>query len=70
MHNCITIIIIVITITIIITTIITIIIAGPNSKNKSRGVCAGWEGRSQLYLNMLQSLSLDMIPIYILDIEY
>ena len=66
MHNCITIIIIVITIT---TTII-IIIAGPDSKNKSRGVCAGWEGRSQLYLNMLQSLSLDMIPIYILDIEY
>ena len=32
-----------------------IIVAGPHAKNKSRGVSARWQGRSQLHLNILQS---------------
>ena len=31
-----------------------IIVAGPHAENKSRGVSARWQGRSQLHLNIVQ----------------
>ena len=38
----------------IITITTIIIVAGPHAKNKSRGVSARWQGRSQLHLNIVQ----------------
>lgn len=38
----------------IITITTIIIVAGPHAENKSRGVSARWQGRSQLHLNIVQ----------------